>query len=268
LTCLADTAGAAVYKAKAKSDGAIVAIKEFKDQVADDSGKLSNEITTSHKIQHPYCISYIGSAIEDSVMILVIEFADGGDLFNVIEARKNLNDNEPQVPESLAAKCMSHILAGLEYLHSIFIAHLDVKLENILYCTSNDTYKLADFGISQQFSAETKRDYPDGYFTGVQGTPNYMAPEILRENSKYTESVDIFAFGVTLYMLLTGFVPWQDEDAAESTILYNVDWDILGRKCVSQEAINLIKELMYPNSRTRIEAAVARQHSWLRRNSQ
>jgi len=257
LHALGDGAFATVYKAVEIATGNIVAIKEFRatEQRAADSEMIANEIKICHRIRHPNCISYIGSTIEGTTMIIVLEFADGGDLFTVIKSQgEHLN-------ERTSAKCISHVLQGISYLHSNGIVHLDVKLENILYCIQTDTYKLTDFGISRIIDEQTRESNPDGYIHGVQGTSSYMAPEIIREPSLYTESVDIFALGVVLYMLLTGFIPWSDDDIEASIILYNVDWHSLINKPVSAEAVDITKLLMNPHKR-RILPRDAINHTW------
>jgi len=254
---LGDGAFAKVYRAEHIASGTIVAIKEFKAIEQKTAAEMiANEIKICHQINHPNCISYLGSTIEDTTMIIVLEFADGGDLFAVIKSKNNSH-----LDERTAARCISHVLQGIEYLHSNHIVHLDVKLENILYSIRTDTYKLTDFGISRIIDEKTRESNPDGYIHGLQGTSSYMAPEIIREPSEYTESVDVFALGVVLYMLLTGFIPWKDDDIEASIILYNVDWHSLIDMPVSPEALDITKLLMNPNKR-RILPRDARNHPW------
>lgn len=262
---LGEGAFAKVYKAMHLASGTLVAIKEFKAAVqktAEETEMVANEIKICHRIRHPNCISYIGSTIEDTTMIIVLEFADGGDLFTVLERK-----SQSHFDELTAARCISHVLQAIEYLHSNSIVHLDVKLENILYSIKTDTYKLTDFGISRIIDEETRESNPDGYIHGVQGTCSYMAPEIIRQPSQYTDSVDIFALGVVLYMLLTGISPWKNEDDIEaSIILYDVDWDSLNNMPVSAEAVDITKLLMKPSSK-RILPKDAKNHSWFKKQN-
>jgi hypothetical protein len=247
-----------VYRAL-DPDRNLVAIKKFNILASgEDSTKIKNEIVVTHRLSHPNCISYIGSTVTADNMIIVLEFANGGDLFTYIQN----NSSNNHLDESSAAKVIKHLLQGLNYLHGIFIAHLDVKLENILYSSTTDQFKLADFGESIIFD-DLKKQKPDNYFEGVRGTPAYMAPEILNQPSEYTETVDIWAAGVVLYMLLTGYDPWGEEPEV-AIILNSVDREILKEMNISHQAIDLMDKLMCPDRKKRISPNIALDHEFLK----
>jgi len=246
-------------------DNILVAIKKFnilEAQSNEDSVKIKNEILVTHKLSHPNCISYIGSTVTADSMIIVLEYANGGDLFTYIQK----HSNKQNLDEPVCAKIIKDVLQALKYLHSeIFIAHLDVKLENILYNSPSDQpgqFKLADFGESISFE-DLKKDKQDNYIEGVRGTTAYMAPEILKHPSEYTETVDVWATGVVLYMLLTGYDPWG-EDTEIAIILNSADRQIFQELNISQTAIDLIDKLMCPDRKKRISPTLALEHVYLK----
>jgi hypothetical protein len=247
-----------VYRAM-DPDRKLVAIKKFNILASDeDSKKIKDEILVTHRLSHPNCISYIGSTVTADNMIIVLEYANGGDLFTYIQN----NSSNNHLDESGAAKVMKHLLQGLKYLHGIFIAHLDIKLENILYSSTTDQFKIADFGESIIFE-DLKKQKPDNYLGGVRGTTAYMAPEILIQPSEYTETVDIWASGVVLYMLLTGYDPWG-EDTEIAIILNSVDREVLIEMQISHQATDLMDKLMCPDRKSRISPTIALDHEFLK----
>jgi len=97
--------------------------------------------------------------------------------------------------------------SAIAFLHARGIAHRDIKSQNVLLSPTLDV-KLCDFGLARMRSE---------LMTGAMqfaGTPNYMAPEIFR-NQKYTENVDVFAFGTLLWEVAAGDIPWANMDAPD-----------------------------------------------------
>ncbi len=90
------------------------------------------------------------------------------------------------------------------YLHNFDICHRDIKPENFLLKYRNDikSIKLIDFGVSRQ----TKSDQ---WLQGIQGTPFYTAPEVLK--GKYDKKCDLWSLGVTIYILLSGKPPFNGD---------------------------------------------------------
>ena len=109
-----------------------------------------------------------------------------------------------------AAIIFQQILMALNYLHLKNIVHRDIKLENVLMQTENQkdlTLKITDFGFSKIFQPETG-------MTEILGSPLYMAPEILTKKS-YGCSVDIWAAGVLLHILMVGEPPFIADSKKE-----------------------------------------------------
>ena len=99
------------------------------------------------------------------------------------------------------ATIVQQILQGVNYLHQNNVVHRDLKAENIVFCSEDDLkLMIIDFGTAQKF-------VPGTLMTQPFGTPNYMAPEVIK--GCYTEQSDIWSIGVLVYVLLVGQMPFR-----------------------------------------------------------
>lgn len=104
------------------------------------------------------------------------------------------------------------IMKGLSQLHSKKILHRDLKTENILY--KQGVWKLSDFGIAIRLDDEEKTET-------ILGTPYYLAPEVL-SNEQYSYKVDIWCFGIILFEMFFGQVPFYKEEMASPVELLDI----------------------------------------------
>eukprot|EP01017_Pseudomicrothorax_dubius_P003112 TRINITY_DN10365_c0_g1_i1.p1 TRINITY_DN10365_c0_g1~~TRINITY_DN10365_c0_g1_i1.p1 ORF type:complete len:216 (+),score=37.84 TRINITY_DN10365_c0_g1_i1:299-946(+) len=139
---------------------------------------------------------YMGICINYDSLYMVTEYLQKGSLFDLLHNR-NVTLNF----DKLFRLC-DGIVKGMIYLHSRNVLHCDLKSSNILIDSDWDV-KLGDFGLSHVRSAIDKRFY------GRIGTPNWMAPEILRRE-KYDESSDVYSFGMVLWEMVTGNIPYAN----------------------------------------------------------
>ncbi|KAL0268116.1 UNVERIFIED_CONTAM: hypothetical protein PYX00_010185 [Menopon gallinae] len=188
-------------------------------------------------------------------VILVMEYAPGGDLQTIID------DN--MVPfESDVMSFVRQTVEGLEYLHRRKIAHLDIKPQNIVMMGDfpNCEIKLCDLEISRVILEEDKiRDF--------LGTPDYVAPEVIQYDP-ITLAADMWSLGVTTYVLLTGFTPFGGETDQETFCNISrgeVDFPEELFEDVSEEAIDFIKCLLVKNPSARPTASDCLKHPWLNR---
>ena len=128
---------------------------------------------------------------------MVLEYMRGQDLFDYFQKR-DLSLKEERVKE-----IAYQIGLGLEYLHKYGIVHRDLKLENIMMTDSSDSAcpKLVDFGLAKMMAPNQKASEPFG-------TVGYVAPEVLSKAS-YSFSIDLWSFGVIIYVLLCGCLPFD-----------------------------------------------------------
>ncbi|KUI58125.1 Serine/threonine-protein kinase chk1 [Cytospora mali] len=219
----------------------------------------------SHIGQHPNIIEWFATG-EDSVWRwIAMEFADGGDLFDKIEADKG-------VSEDIAHLYFLQLISGVSFMHSKGIAHRDLKPENILLSEKGDL-KLADFGMATlfQYKGRTKES------STMCGSPPYIAPEVLRcatgdKSAKYrADLVDIWSCGVILFVLLVGNTPW--EEPTERTWEWREYIRSNGHstdelwESVPPEALSLLRGMMNIETNKRFSFAQIRQHPWYTRHN-
>lgn len=151
-----------------------------------------NEIRCLKALDNPFIIKYKESFIEKKALCIVMDFADGGDLYAMIndyKARKAF------IPEPMVIEIFSEICLAMEHVHSKKILHRDLKTQNI-FLTKTKQVKLGDFGISRilQHTYDLAK-------TAI-GTPYYLSPEICQE-TPYNHKSDIWSLGCILYEMLS-----------------------------------------------------------------
>lgn len=186
-----------VFLAKSTVDASEYIIKAFtKDSSSISSYSREKQILSS--LDHPNIIHYIPEyqikvRIPDRSCI-VMEYAPYGDFFNLIMDIHLKN-------EKLIRTYFHHLIEGLEHLHSKGIAHLDIKLENLLL-GKDFLLKIADFDVAQNIE--------DNYVLS-QGTINYRAPELRIGTCRNYEAADVYSAGVCLFALVSRAFPFLEE---------------------------------------------------------
>lgn len=161
---------------------------------------IQEEIEILTKLDHPNIVRYYETYIDEKYIYLVMEYIGGGELFDKITAQEN------QVfSEDMAAHYMKKLFSALNHMHAKGIIHRDIKPENIMI-TAADEIKIIDFGLS-------KRSKKGEKLHNVAGTPYYMAPEVLEGD--YDNKCDVWSLGVLLYVLMSGYLPFQGANRAE-----------------------------------------------------
>ncbi|KAJ7943326.1 Protein kinase superfamily protein [Quillaja saponaria] len=184
----------AVYKARDIRTSELVAVKVISLTEGEEGyEEIRGEIEMLQQCSHPNVVRYLGSYQGEEYLWIVMEYCGGGsvaDLMNVTE--------EPLEEYQIAYICRE-TLKGLDYLHSIFKVHRDIKGGNILLTEQGDV-KLGDFGVAAQLTRTmSKRN------TFI-GTPHWMAPEVIQE-SRYDGKVDVWALGVSAIEMAEGLPP-------------------------------------------------------------
>ena len=204
------------------------AIKEFKRRLATSTEMqaLQAEIDVMKKLRHKNIVA-LHEVIDDpqhKKLYLVMQYVEKGPL--VKYTTKDRSQCEPIEP-SLLVYFARQIAAGLAYIHKHGICHRDIKPENILR-GGDDQVFLADFGVADvaalstsydPFGAEQDHELHEGplsrqksSFAAMKGTPAFFAPEVFSGTAECDldlEAVDIWAFGVSLFTLLVGRLPWS-----------------------------------------------------------
>lgn len=196
---------AAVSVATAHDSGEIFAIKSVE---LSRSETLQREQKILSSLNCPQIIGYRGSGVssENGELLynLFMEFAPGGSLSDQIRRRGgSLND-------AVIRSYTRDILLGLEYLHSVGIAHCDVKAPNILIAAGG--LKIADLGCAK---------LAGDVASAVCGTPVYMAPEVAR-GEQQGFAADVWALGCTVIEMATGRAPWAGDFVDPVSALFNI----------------------------------------------
>jgi len=200
----------AVYEGKQRTAfDRRVAIKVILGDYATDRDmrrRFAREAQTVARLHHPHILPLIEFGEEQGMLFLVMPFIDGGTLTSYL--RRSL----PPLAE--VAAIYQQLLDAVEYAHDAGLIHRDIKSSNVLLeqRRSGAPYVyLADFGLVRNSrKAELEQTGKPIPLDQVPGTPHYMAPEQTR--GIITTSTDIYAMGVLLYQMLTGELPYNDED--------------------------------------------------------
>ncbi|KAH3765904.1 myosin light chain kinase [Pelomyxa schiedti] len=214
--------------------------------------KLYIEVEVMRKLQHENIVQLLDCFETPTYVDLVVELVRGGELFDKIVARGYYSEAD-------AAVIVTQILRAVNYMHQNKVCHRDLKPENLLCSEDEELYiRIADFGLSKIIDQGEK-------MLTVCGTPDYVAPEILR-CKPYTSAVDMWAIGVITYTLLCGFTPFYGNNHKElfhriSTLSFDFpepEWTQ-----ISDDAKSFISQLLVLKPSQRLTAADSLEHPWL-----
>ncbi|GMP76319.1 hypothetical protein CsSME_00033054 [Camellia sinensis var. sinensis] len=180
--------------------GSDVAVKVFSKQEYSDDLIYSfrKEVSLMKRFRHPNVLLFMGAVTSPQRLCIVTEFLPRGSLFRLLQRNTTRLDWRRRVHMAL------DVARGMNYLHHYNppIIHRDLKSSNLLV-DKNWTVKVGDFGLSR-LKHETYLTTKTG-----KGTPQWMAPEVLRNESS-DEKSDVYSFGVVLWELATEKIPWDN----------------------------------------------------------
>ena len=164
----------------------------------DDEIRVQREFEMLTKFNHINLILVAEIFESYDSFYTVMEYCEGGELFNYIVKKRKLSEEE-------ASFFYYQIIKGLEYIHSLGIVHRDLKPENLLL-TRNHILKIIDFGLSNYF--DNKKDL----LVTPCGSPCYASPEMVSGKKYNGFKIDIWSTGIILYAMLCGYLPFEDKD--------------------------------------------------------
>src|SRR4051812_32358553 len=196
---LSDGAFGAVYKASEPSKRRTVAIKVAATAVVRDAVMLQRfeqEFRSTNNLCHPNIIRGLEFGWEGPKPYIVSEYFEGESLWSRLE-------REGLIPEDEAVDLITQVAEGLHEAHKHGLIHRDINPENI-WITNNGCAKLAELGLCKDLDEGADLTQP-GH---TLGTPNFLAPEQFGDAQNATIRCDIYSLGATLYMALTGQLPF------------------------------------------------------------
>jgi tetratricopeptide (TPR) repeat protein len=191
-----------VYRARDKRLGRIVALKRLPESLRHNSTAVElflREAQAAAVLNHRNIVTVFDAGEEDGVYFISMELLEGMPLNAILEKRGRLSALD-------TARLGIQIAAGLQYAHERRIVHRDIKTGNLFF-TRERVVKIMDFGLAKTIE-EVRRSS-----TMIGGTPYYMAPEQAAGES-VDHRTDLYAFGVTLFRMVTGALPFVEGDLA------------------------------------------------------
>ena len=259
-----------IYKVKNKQSGDIRAMKQITKSKIKDISKFQTEIKILSMVDHPNIVRLFEVIEDDKYFNLLQELCTGGELYK--------KHQTTQLKEKEIAIIFNQIMSAVAYCHEKGIVHRDLKLENVLFATEapDSPIKIIDFGFSVLLekkphinNEKEKDDGSDlkkfGYkrMKSKVGTLYYISPEIIKGN--YDEKCDIWACGVILYILLSGYPPFSgnnDKEIYNQITHINYDFNKEIWKNISKYAKELIKNMLTP-AKNRYTAKQVLASKWL-----
>jgi len=191
-----------VYRARDQHLGRIVALKRLPDNLRDHPAAVKlfkREARAAAALNHRNIVTVYDAGEENGQYFISMELLEGKPLSEIVKKRGKLSARD-------AVILGGQISAGLAYAHTKRIVHRDIKTGNLFF-TTDKTVKIMDFGLAKTVE-EVRRNS-----TMIGGTPYYMAPE-QAAGEELDHRADLYAFGVTLFQIVTGTVPFKEGDLA------------------------------------------------------
>lgn len=219
---------------------------------------VAREIINHRSLRHPNIIRFKEVVLTHTHLGIVMEYAAGGELFDRI-------CNAGRFSEAEARYFFQQLISGVNYCHYMQICHRDLKLENTLLDGSPaPRLKICDFGYSKSSLLHSRPK-------STVGTPAYIAPEVLSRREYDGKLADVWSCGVTLYVMLVGAYPFEDQEDAKNfrkTIdrIMAVQYKIPDYVHISQDCRHLLSRIFVANPARRITIREIKNHPWFLKN--
>lgn len=197
---------------------------------------IEREIIIMKLISHPNIMGLYDVWENKNDLYLILEYIEGGELFDYLIKRGKLQEFE-------AVSYFKQIIQGISYLHQLNICHRDLKPENLLL-DFNKNIKIADFGMAALEMREKLLETSCG-------SPHYASPEIVAGKTYHGAPSDIWSCGIILFALLTGHLPFDDENIRK-LLLKVQNGKYIMPPDLSWEAKDLISKMLQVKPENRI----------------
>jgi len=214
--------------------------------------QIKREISVMKMVKHPNIVDLHEVMASKTKIYFVMELIRGGELFAKIA--------KGRLREDVARSYFQQLISAIDFCHSRGVYHRDLKPENLLL-DEEGNLKVTDFGLSA-FAEHLRQD---GLLHTTCGTPAYVAPEVIGKKGYDRAKADIWSCGVILFVLLAGYLPFQDDNLVSMyRKIYRGDF-----KCppwFSTEARRLVTKMLDPNPSTRVSISKITESSWFKKS--
>uniref|UniRef100_A0AAZ3P5Y4 non-specific serine/threonine protein kinase n=1 Tax=Oncorhynchus tshawytscha TaxID=74940 RepID=A0AAZ3P5Y4_ONCTS len=247
-----ETLGKGTYgkvKKAIERSGRMVAIKSIRKEKIQDEQDLVHirrEIEIMSSLNHPYIITIYEVFENKDKIVIVMEYASRGDLYDYISEKQRISERE-------ARHFFRQIVSAVHYCHRNGIVHRDLKLENILL-DGKGNIKIADFGLSNLYRG-------DEYLQTFCGSPLYASPEIVNGRPYKGPEVDTWSLGVLLYTLVHGAMPFDGQNY--KNLVQQISTGNYRKPTNPSDACGLIRWMLMVNPERRATIEEIAGHWWL-----
>nr|UOI39529.1 CBL-interacting protein kinase [Betula platyphylla] len=245
---------AKVYRARNLKSGQNIAVKIIDKQKVLRVGlidQIKREISVMRLVRHPNVVQLYEVMASKTKIYFAMEYAKGGELFNKVAKGK--------LKEDVARKYFQQLIAAVDFCHSRGVYHRDIKPENLLLDENGDL-KVSDFGLSAL--CESRRQ--DGLLHTTCGTPAYVAPEVINRKGYDGAKADIWSCGVVLFVLLAGFLPFQESNIVEMYRKISKG-EFRCPHWFPPDVRKLLSRILDTNPSTRIDVAKLKENTWFKK---
>lgn len=239
---------------KESPNGEVRAVKMIERD--NEDGEWSNqaifvrEVGLLQQMKHDNIIRYYDFYEDVHFLYVVMELCKGGEVFAKIVELKRFSEKN-------AVGLGKQMLAAMDHIHGLNIAHRDIKAENFMLAEPCITgvVKMIDFGMATKFE-------PGQVLTELCGSPHYLAPELIGQ--KYNKQADVWAFGVLLYLLMYGHYPYDAKhprDIMVKILTEPIRWQTKAK--LSKSALAFLMKILEHDPKKRLTAAEALAHPWM-----
>ena len=227
---------------------AIKILDKNKIESNDDLERIIREMQILIEMDNPNVIKVFKIFEEENNFSIIMEYCEGGELFNYIVKKQRLSEEE-------SSYFFYQIINGIEYIHSKGIAHRDLKPENLLI-GKNNILKIIDFGLSNFYDGKERLQTPCG-------SPCYASPEMVKGKKYDGFNIDIWAIGIILFAMLCGYLPFEDDendnDILFSQIIKNkIDYPYF----LSDLSLDILKRILVSDPEKRITLEEIKKHEF------
>lgn len=217
--------------------------------------QLKREISIMRMLNHPNIVKLFDVLQTQNHIYLVLELVTGGELFDRIVQAKKFDENTGR-------RFFQQLIVALHFCHRNGVAHRDLKPENLLV-DDRDNIKITDFGL-----ANLQKGDPGAaanLLSTVCGTPNYVAPEVLKEEGYNGLVADVWSCGVILFVMLAGYLPFDDPHL--NVLFQKIErGDYRMSKIFSDGAKDIIGKMLTVDPKKRVTMDEVMKHPWFTKN--